>query len=566
MPYFSTMSSKLLWSLFPFPTILSLYLMMNNLSILINWNIFSINSTTISIPIILDPTGSLFSGIVLFISANVMHFASLYMIGDPYMKRFCHMVLLFVLSMNLLIYIPHLICLLLGWDGLGIVSFILVIYYQNPKSLAAGMITALSNRIGDALIILSIGLMINQGHWNILLIWKDQMNSTISILIMTAAMTKSAQMPFSSWLPAAMAAPTPVSALVHSSTLVTAGVFLLIRFYPTLSKSQTFNLSLICVSTMTMFMAGIAAMNECDMKKIIALSTLSQLGVMMASLGMGFPNLAFFHLITHALFKALMFVCAGSMIHFHSHSQDLRSMGNLIFSSPLLSSCLITANLALCGSPFLAGFYSKDLILEMSLSSNINILMITLFFLATSLTASYSIRMLITTMWNSSSSSPMQYINDDSSEFSSPMILLSLGAILSGAILSWTLIPSTQEPTLPIHFKTLALIFSILGAWMAFMISCSHYSPNMSLTLIHHFNTSMWFLTPLSSQNILNTPLSISHKMLKTLDQGWLEFFGSQGMLTSLSSSSSNLISWQKNSMTTHLSIFLLFIIIMSSF
>ena len=212
---------------------------------------------------------------------------------------------------------------------------------------------------------------------------------------MVAGMTKRAQFPFSRWLPAAMAAPTPVSALVHSSTLVTAGVFLLFRFYPFLSSSLYFNKVLLILGTITALMAGISAIVECDIKKIIALSTLRQLGVMMVSIGMGAPMLAFFHLLTHAIFKALLFLCAGTLINLHGHSQDLRFIGNIGVRIPLLCARLVISNLALCGAPFMSGFYSKDLVLEFRLYRPMNFMIIIMFFFATGLTARYTIRFLV---------------------------------------------------------------------------------------------------------------------------------------------------------------------------
>ena len=204
--------------------------------------------------------------------------------------------------------------------------------------------------------------------------FKESLTGALPIIIIFAAITKSAQIPFRSWLPAAIAAPTPVSALVHSSTLVTAGVFLLLRFYPFLSSSKRFSTILLITGSITMLIAGQAALLETDIKKIIALSTLRQLGVIITSLSLGFTNLTFFHLITHALFKALLFVCAGSIINLHHHSQDLRFIGNTRQQTPLLNSCIIIANLALSGSPFMAGFYSKDLIIESSAFIRFNIL------------------------------------------------------------------------------------------------------------------------------------------------------------------------------------------------
>lgn len=561
MPYFAVISRKLLWSIFPLPLIISIYLFYINKIILFNWNLITLQTCNISFPLILDPWGCLFSSTVLFISANVIYFASSYIEGDPYIQRFCNLVLLFVLSINLLIYIPRLICLLLGWDGLGIVSFILVIYYQNPKSLAAGIITALINRVGDVIILLSIALIFNLGHWSVLTLWNDPFSISIGLLLIIAAITKSAQIPFSSWLPAAIAAPTPVRALVHSSTLVTAGVFLIFRFHYTLSLLPFFNKTLIIIGSVTIFIAGIAAIAECDIKKIIALSTLSQLGVIITSLGLNLTILAFFHLITHALFKALLFLTAGSIIHFHHHSQDLRFIGNLPQSSPLTISALIIANLALSGSPFLAGFYSKDLIIEIALFNSNNIIILLLFILATALTARYSIRFIISVVWNSSNCLPFQYLNDSTSRITTPIIILTIGAIRGGALLNWLRFNFLDEPFLPSYLKLLPLVITILGALIAYLITIQLSSVNISLPLIHFFNSSIWFLQPTTSQGIINPPLSRGHLLLKTIDIGWLEITGRQGIFSSLSINSNSILNVSKNSPTIHLSLLTLGII-----
>lgn len=188
--------------------------------------------------------------------------------------------------------------------------------------------------------------------------------------VILAGLTKRAQLPFSAWLPAAIAAPTPVSALVHSSTLVTAGVYILIRFSELIRELQM--TVLLFVASLTMFMASLGANLEFDLKKIIALSTLSQLGLIMAVLAIGRADLAFFHLVIHALFKALLFICAGSIIHSCGGYQDIRIIGSLVRFMPLRTSLLYLANLAIIGAPFLAGFYSKDLALEVFFSRNLN--------------------------------------------------------------------------------------------------------------------------------------------------------------------------------------------------
>ena len=215
----------------------------------------------------------------------------------------------------------------------------------------------------------------------------------ISLLIMIAAITKRAQIPFSAWLPAAIAAPTPVSALVHSSTLVTAGIYLLIRFN-CLIISNGFSQILFLLGGLTILIAGLGANFEFDLKKIIALSTLRQLGLIIRILCIGAPILAFFHLLTHALFKALLFICAGVIIHSMKNFQDIRYMGSLIFCLPMTASYINIANLALCGIPFLAGFYSKDLILEVRSFFSVNLLSYFLYYFSTGLTVCYSIRLI----------------------------------------------------------------------------------------------------------------------------------------------------------------------------
>nr|ABW82632.1 NADH dehydrogenase subunit 5 [Pista cristata] len=516
----------------------------------ISWEICSINSSIINFPIIFDPMGTLFASTVLLISANVMLFASTYMAEEIFLTRFIILVLLFVLSMNMLIFFPHLMTLLLGWDGLGLTSFILVIYYQNAKSLGAGMITALTNRIGDVTLLVAIGWTLNNNHWSIMNMWFNPMSNLIILCITIAAMTKSAQMPFSSWLPAAMAAPTPVSALVHSSTLVTAGVFLIIRFYDFLSSFYLFTPILLLTASFTMFMAGLSAMTECDLKKIIALSTLSQLGVMMASLALGYPKLAFFHLITHALFKALLFICAGSIIHFHQHGQDLRTIGNLTNQLPFTMSCMLIANMSLCAAPFLSGFYSKDLILELSLFNPLNYTISLMFFCATTFTAAYSVRMTLTAIWSNNLASPNHFLSNHDMNMVLPITSLTLGAILAGASINWWISPMNLEPILPMHLKFLPISAMLLGIFFAWQTIVS-FSTNLSFwqnnKMSHNASCLMWFMTPISTQSLISTPYLLALHFQKTLDNGWTEMSSAEGTFFSSFSISNLFIPIQKN-------------------
>lgn len=524
------------------------------------WRIISIGANTIYLPILLDRLGLLFRSVVLFISGNVFMFANLYIREELYNNRFLYLVLIFILSINFLIFIPHTIGLLLGWDGLGLVSFVLVIYYQNKKSLSGGMITALRNRVGDVFLLLRIGWILRQGHWKALFIWDTRFSRIIIIRIIIAAITKRAQIPFSSWLPAAIAAPTPVRALVHSSTLVTAGVFLLIRFYPFLSRSKEFNKIILVISCLTIFIAGASALVECDIKKIIALSTLRQLGVIMASIGLGFPILAFFHLITHALFKALLFICAGTLIHLHHHSQDLRVIGNLIGQLPITTTSINIANIALCGLPFMAGFYSKDLIIEIVIYRNYSVVIIFLFIGATIITAAYSIRLVFTGRSCINIGLRIQYIEDNRIDNTTPIILLGTGGITIGSLINWFFLKPSIEPILTFDIKLLAFLITILGGLFIYFNIHNKSVSCLKISQLHYINSYIWFLTPISTQIIISCPLTIAKYNLTIVDQGWGEVIGGQGVFNIFNNMFLKNQSLQRSIIIGHLSITIILI------
>nr|YP_010321631.1 NADH dehydrogenase subunit 5 [Glyptotendipes tokunagai]UKO31624.1 NADH dehydrogenase subunit 5 [Glyptotendipes tokunagai] len=531
------------------------------------WEIFSINSTMMVMVFIFDWISLLFMSFVLFISSLVIYYSKDYMAGDLFINRFIILVLLFVFSMMMMILSPNLISILLGWDGLGLVSYCLVIYYQNIKSYNAGMLTALSNRLGDVALLMSIAWMLNYGSWNFLFYIEfmkfDMSMSMICFMVILAAMTKSAQIPFSSWLPAAMAAPTPVSALVHSSTLVTAGVYLLIRFNY-LFFDTNLGKFLLLISGLTMFMAGLGANFEFDLKKIIALSTLSQLGLMMSILAMGFYKLAFFHLLTHALFKALLFMCAGAIIHNMKNSQDIRDMGSLVVYMPLTISCLNVANLALCGFPFLAGFYSKDMILEMVLISELNLFSVVLFFFSTGLTVSYSFRLFYYSFVMSMNQSSLNILNDKSFVMFKSMFGLLIFAISGGAMLNWMIFPFSSMVCLPLFLKLLTLMICLIGGFIGFLISnISFFTFNKSLNyyLFSFFSSSMWFMPSLSTIGVVYYPISFSFKLFKNLDQGWFEFFGIQQIFKIFMGMSSIVQFIQFNNLKIHLTLFVFWMI-----
>nr|YP_010417707.1 NADH dehydrogenase subunit 5 [Junonia westermanni]USF17866.1 NADH dehydrogenase subunit 5 [Junonia westermanni] len=513
-----------------------IYFIMNNMVMLLEWEVISFNSMNIVMSILLDWMSLLFMMFVSLISSSVIFYSKSYMSSELNLNRFIILVLLFVFSMILLIISPNMISIFLGWDGLGLVSYCLIIYYQNIKSYNAGMLTALSNRIGDVMILMLISWMVNYGSWNYIFylnfMSNDYSMKVIGVLVILAAMTKSAQIPFSSWLPAAMAAPTPVSALVHSSTLVTAGVYLLIRFN-NLLLDMFFLKMLLLLSGLTMFMAGICANYEFDLKKIIALSTLSQLGLMMSILSMGYGDLAFFHLLTHAMFKALLFMCAGVIIHMMSDNQDIRMMGGISMYIPLTSLCMNISNLALCGIPFLAGFYSKDMILEVVSMSNLNLFVYYLYYISTGLTMFYTIRLLMYLMVNDFNLLSIYNLYDEDFIMLKGMFLLLFMSLISGSFLSWMIFSYPYMIYLSFNMKMMVIYVSMIGMLLGYIISnMGIYSVNKFIMTynLSTFLSMMWFLPGLSTYMMNYNFLSLGQNLLKNIDMGWGEIYKSQGI------------------------------------
>lgn len=527
-------AALILFSLIPILLVLLTLIISQEQTILLEWELTSFRGLTIRFPILTDKVALIFRIAVVLISFRVILFTVTYISGDINLEYFIYIVMLFVLSINLLIFIPRIIILLLGWDGLGLTSYLLVVYYQRDKSLRAGIITALTNRIGDALLILAGSWIFLSGHWNFTV---SQIHVTGFIIgaVLLAAMTKRAQMPFSAWLPAAIAAPTPVSSLVHSSTLVTAGVYLLFRFYPSLTTFVYFESSLFYIGVLTCLMARLSATYENDLKKIIALSTLRQLGLIMIALGLGQPILAFFHLVTHALFKALLFICAGTIIHRKQNNQDIRLIGNIWNSIPVTCTALNVANLALCGFPFIAGFYSKDLIVETFILTSLPITTRVLMILRVCLTSAYRLRLSFFTLWSPFKSPSTTTTNDESIITYTPCFILILGATCGGATLIWLIAPSSQNLILPLPLKVLTLsLITILG------VAAYYISYNRITLPTKHFIATIWFLTFISSSPQVRKTLSLGNKIY-TQELTWIELARGKGLANTFTNLSQKL-------------------------
>ena len=482
-------------------------------SLLLDFHLFRFNQFSLNVPVYLDCFSTAFLGSVSIIAGRVFIFSTSYISGEKYFTRFHLLVISFVVSIAALIVCPRVVALLLGWDGLGVTSYLLVIYFQNAKAYGAGLITALTNRIGDVLILFAIAIFSELGTR---FLWQPAipgLGGRIVVLMALAAITKRAQVPFSAWLPAAMAAPTPVSSLVHSSTLVTAGVYLVFR----LRGNNALRFRLFVIGVATILMASLSALWEIDIKKIVALSTLSQLGLMFSAMGIGLFNVAFFHLLTHAYFKALLFITIGNSIHLSNDYQDLRKVG-LCASSlrPTLRFALV-ANVSLCGIPFIAGFYSKDLILEIIRINSFPLIAWVVFYISVALTVAYTLRFTYVICWSSSLRENLRLARDNEAAMSRAIFGLYPLAIMGGRLLSLLLFTETFLILVPTEVKNLTLVIILMGGATALI------APNVSKSA----TAKAWSWGNMWSLPTFTAPLPIycsylSAAQVRGLDLSWV--------------------------------------------
>nr|YP_009679477.1 NADH dehydrogenase subunit 5 [Harpactocrates apennicola]QDP17924.1 NADH dehydrogenase subunit 5 [Harpactocrates apennicola] len=499
------------------------YYKIYNKMIMLNYTMLLMYNMNIQLNLLMDWMTLLFSLTVMMITYFIFIFSMSYIPKKEHL-RFYLLTSLFVSSMLTLILSNNLIMLLMGWDGLGLSSYILVIYYQNASTNSSGTITILSNRLGDIMLLLSFATLASTASWHIFTNFNFPLITTIFMLI--AAISKSAQFPFSAWLPAAMAAPTPISALVHSSTLVTAGVYLMIRLSSSFHPISMFLLMIIAI--FTILYSSMAANWEQDMKKIIALSTLSQMSIMMFAIALNAYFAAFFHMITHALFKSTMFMCAGNIIH-NSNYQDMRSMCSMFNKTPILSTSMGISSMALMGLPFTAGFFSKDAIITFMMTNSTNLILIMLMLLTIGMTTFYSTRMMSQAMNMKMKSKPDILISNDWFLTWPAYLMLPL-SLTTGMLLSWFSIP-TQTLILPTQNFILILLMIFSGFALSMSIS---YKSNL-FNLIGLTSISMWFMHPTTTNPWIKTS-TLSPFLLK-MDNSWLEQLSAQGMFLTLKNS-----------------------------
>ena len=410
------------------------------------------------------------------------------------------------------------VSLILGWDGLGVVSYLLVIFYFRFSSRNSGAITFLRNRVGDVFFIFSIALLILAPDMSVLGKFPIFL---ISFAIFICFITKSAQFPYSVWLPAAMAAPTPVSSLVHSSTLVTAGVFLFVRFNGIL-RDEMFNL-LFLLGILTCLYAGLMALTEMDLKKVIALSTLRQLGFMMMSLGLGLIWLGFYHLLTHAIFKARLFFTRGVFIHNLKRGQDYRLSLGFGNKSPGLSSVGAVCTLCLVGFPFSVGFYTKDLILDIFINKLLGKILTLSYITCIFITLLYMARFCYLLFWSEQKPQRYSYNNENYLPNLGAVLLFSLVLIWGGA----TVIINFNGETRVLVSQGWKLAFILI--LVTFLVIPHVLSQANKLVRNNKYFGSIIKLPYFSRQLLQGASKPWGDYMYNLGDKGLLEYWGAQG-------------------------------------
>jgi NADH-ubiquinone oxidoreductase chain 5 len=527
---------------------------------------------------------------VLIVSSLVHIYSIGYMSHDPHNQRFFSYLSLFTFMMIILVTANNFLLMFVGWEGVGICSYLLVCFWftriaANQSSLSA----FLTNRVGDCFltigmfaILWSFGNIDYSTVFSLAPYINEKVVTIIGICLLIGAMAKSSQVGLHVWLPMAMEGPTPVSALIHAATMVTAGVYLLMRTSPLIEYSSTVLMLCLCLGAVTTVFSSLIGLFQQDIKKVIAYSTMSQLGMMVIAVGLSCYNIALFHLINHAFYKGLLFLGAGAVIHAVTDNQDFRKYGGLRPFLPLTYSVMLIASLSLVAFPFMTGFYSKDFILESAYgqyyySSTIVYMIATIGAMFTTL---YSVKVLYLTFLTNPNGPLVNYkqAHEGSVFMSFPLIILAVFSILFGYITKDIFIglgsgffadnalfihPSHEimldtEFGVPTLFKLLPLVFTISLSVISILLSenIPGVLSKFKLTRVGYNVFSFFnqrFLIELFYNNyITNFILKLGGQTTKVIDKGSVELLGPFGLEKSLLSLSKSISSLDTGVITSY--------------
>nr|YP_010968433.1 NADH dehydrogenase subunit 5 [Monoserius pennarius]WNO18772.1 NADH dehydrogenase subunit 5 [Monoserius pennarius] len=540
------------------------------------WNWLNWVSFNVSLELHYDQTTCCMLLLINLISFCVHVFSLSYMKEDPHLNRFMGYLSLFTFFMNLLVTSGNLIILFIGWEGVGLCSYLLInFWYTRIQANKASIKAMVVNKIGDIGMLIGIILLWNltntfNFHSNFsLFFYYLQDNSIIDwvgVLFIIGVMAKSSQIGLHTWLPDAMEGPTPVSALIHAATMVTAGVYLIVRMSPLFENLPNVLVIIIILGSLTAFFAATIGVVQKDVKKIIAYSTCSQLGYMTLISGFSYYDLSLFHLFNHGIFKALLFLSAGSLIHSVCDEQDLRKLGSISYLTPITYISIIIGSFSLMGLPFLTGFYSKDLIIELICDRSLFFFFFWLSLIAAFLTSFYSLRLIHKSFltYNQSFFYKFKKFNEHSDLIILILLLLSILSVIVGYFSEMMIISDISPAFISFNMKILPLVFSTIAAFLSIYLGYSlikwwKFKFNFILKTIYFYLIDTWYFNQIYNEFMVKIWVNLGYKYnYKMVDNQFLERIGPKKFFNEYNKFSSKISNYNLG----ELSLYVFFIIV----